>query len=103
MGRWTRELVTTKRELGTTRRKLVTTKRRTESRERGDEAEVGPVKFVRDVLKEEPYEKQVEILEAVTKRRRVSVVGLQRVWEGLDGGAGGAVVGERVQPGRRPS
>ena len=42
---------------------------------KGDEAEVGPVEFVRDVLKEEPYAKQVEILEAVTKRRRVSVVG----------------------------
>ncbi len=42
---------------------------------KGDEPEIGPVKFVRDVLKEEPYEKQIEILEAVQRRRRVSVVG----------------------------
>ena len=31
--------------------------------------------YMRDVLKEEPYEKQIEILEAVQRRRRVSVVG----------------------------
>ena len=42
---------------------------------KGDEPEIGPVKFVRDVLKEEPHEKQIEILEAVQRRRRVSVVG----------------------------
>ena len=34
-----------------------------------------PVDFVRRVLKEEPYEKQIEILEAVRDARRVSVVG----------------------------
>ena len=36
---------------------------------------VGAVKFVRETLGEEPYGKQVEILEAVAKHRRVSVVG----------------------------
>ena len=40
-----------------------------------DEPGVDPVRFVREVLKEEPYEKQIEILEAVPRHRRVSVVG----------------------------
>ena len=34
-----------------------------------------PVKFVREVLGEEPYDKQEAILRAVASRRRVSVVG----------------------------
>ncbi len=34
-----------------------------------------PVAFVREVLGENPYEKQVEILRAVPRSRRVSVVG----------------------------
>ena len=34
-----------------------------------------PVTFVREVLGEKPYEKQVEILRAVARSRRVSVVG----------------------------
>ncbi len=47
------------------------------SREPGkeDRPEVAPVEFVRGVLGEEPYGKQVEILEAVPGNRRVSVVG----------------------------
>jgi len=36
---------------------------------------IEPVEFVKEVLGEEPYGKQVEILEAVAKHRRVSVVG----------------------------
>ena len=34
-----------------------------------------PVRFVREVLKEDPYDKQEEILRAVATARRVSVVG----------------------------
>ena len=34
-----------------------------------------PVRFVREVLNEKPYDKQVEILKAVPRSRRVSVVG----------------------------
>ena len=40
-----------------------------------DEPKIGPVEFVRDVLGEKPYAKQVEMLEAVARSRRVSVVG----------------------------
>ena len=40
-----------------------------------DKPSVAPVEFVREVLGEEPYSKQVEILEAVPEHRRVSVVG----------------------------
>ena len=42
---------------------------------REDEPTVGPVAFVRETLGESPYGKQVAILEAVAKHRRVSVVG----------------------------
>ena len=34
-----------------------------------------PVRFVREVLGEQPYDKQESILKAVARRRRVSVVG----------------------------
>ncbi len=40
-----------------------------------DKPRVEAVEFVREVLGEEPYGKQVEILEAVHRHRRVSVVG----------------------------
>ena len=40
-----------------------------------DEPAVEPVEFVRGVLGEDPYDKQVEILKAVPRHRRVSVVG----------------------------
>ena len=42
---------------------------------REDKPSVAPVAFVREVLGEEPYRKQVEILKAVAEHRRVSVVG----------------------------
>ncbi len=44
-------------------------------RRKGDKPEIDPEDFVRKVLKEDPYEKQIEILKAVSQRRRVSVVG----------------------------
>ncbi|MDP6402028.1 MAG: hypothetical protein QF467_00600 [SAR202 cluster bacterium] len=34
-----------------------------------------PVRFVQEVLREKPYDKQVQILRAVARSRRVSVVG----------------------------
>ena len=34
-----------------------------------------PIRFVRELLKEDPYDKQEEILRAVATARRVSVVG----------------------------
>ena len=42
---------------------------------REDKPSVAPVAFVREVLGEEPYRKQEEILKAVAEHRRVSVVG----------------------------
>ncbi len=39
------------------------------------EAAKDPVRFVRDVLGEQPYDKQETVLKAVVRRRRVSVVG----------------------------
>ena len=41
----------------------------------GSDTAEDPVRFVRDVLKEDPYDKQEEILRAIATARRVSVVG----------------------------
>ena len=42
---------------------------------RGLEGPTDPVSFVREILAEEPYRKQTDILNAVARSRRVSVVG----------------------------
>ena len=49
-----------------------------------------PVTFVREVLRERPYDKQVEILSAVARSRRVSVVGCNG--SGKDWAAGRALL-----------
>ena len=46
-----------------------------ESVESSDNGGQGPVEFVEEVLRDRPYDKQKEILRAVKRRRRVSVVG----------------------------
>ncbi len=51
-------------------------KRSSESKQRENKTPMDhPVSFVEEVLGEKPYDKQVEILRAVPRRRRVSVVG----------------------------
>ena len=51
-------------------------KRRVRSPKRSAENDFGdPVTFVQEVLKERPYDKQIEILKAAAQSRRISVVG----------------------------